>query len=57
MDILKPFISRKFALALLVAVLGTLAVPDVAGEAKLEFLKWLFGLYAGANVAQKATAK
>lgn len=56
LSILKPFVSRKFALACLAALLGT-AFVDVDGAAKLEFLKWVTGLYLGANVAQKATVK
>jgi len=56
-EFLKSFLSRKFILAVLVAVLGTLFIGEVDGDSKLKFLEWLFGLYATANVAQKATAQ
>lgn len=52
MDALKPLLSRKFLATVLSMVLGVFFVA-VGGEAKLEFLKWIVGIYVGGNVAQK----
>lgn len=56
MQALQGFLSRKFILAVLMVVVVSVFLKDVGGDAKLTFFEWLFGLYAGANVAQKATA-
>ncbi len=56
LEALKPLLSRKFLMAVLCTLLGILFV-DVPGEAKLEFLKWLLGIYVSSNVIQKAAVK
>lgn len=45
--------GRKFILAVLAIVLVTFAV-QVSGDVKLEFIKWIVGIFAGANVLQKS---
>ena len=55
-DLLAPFLSRKFVLAVLCAVLGVVFLKDVSGSDKLDYLKWLLGIYAAANVTEKATS-
>lgn len=54
LDSLKPLLSRKFIVTVLACLLGVLAVPDVLGADKLEFLKWILGIYVVGNVGQKA---
>lgn len=56
LTVLKPLLSRKFLLVVLVSVLGVTAVDGVLGADKLEFLKWILGIYVVGNVAQKATS-
>lgn len=53
---LLALLSRKFLIALLAVVLGVFFVP-AEPSAKLDFLKWVVGLFAAANVVQKATSK
>jgi len=48
--------GRKFVLTAACCALVVFAVPATP-EAKLNFMTWAIGLYAGANVAQKASAK
>ncbi len=54
LEALRPLLSRKFLLTVLVTVLAVVAV-NVPGEVKLEFLKWVLGIYVVGNVAQKMT--
>lgn len=51
--VLQPLLSRKFLVTMACVALGVLAV-NVPGETKLEFLKWVLGIYVVGNVSQKA---
>ena len=53
---LLALLSRKFLIALLAVILGIFYVP-ADSALKLDFLKWIVGLFAAANVVQKATNK
>jgi hypothetical protein len=45
-------LSRKF-IAMMTAMLLVVFAIDVEATAKLEFLKWIVGIFSAANVVQK----